>query len=46
MEWHLTLKKTISGLYLGDDDNLKEGSKVKRTGRIVEVPVGEKLIGS
>ena len=30
---------------LGSDKNLKEGDPVKRTGRIVEVPVGEALIG-
>ncbi len=30
---------------LGDDKALKEGDSVKRTGRIVEVPVGEALLG-
>ena len=29
---------------LGDDKALKEGDSVKRTGRIVEVPVGEALL--
>ncbi|MFM1538520.1 F0F1 ATP synthase subunit alpha [Helcococcus bovis] len=38
-------ENNIGAVLLGDDDNLKEGSKVKRTGRIAEVPVGEKLIG-
>jgi len=28
-----------------DNENIKEGSTVKRTGRIVEVPVGRALIG-
>lgn len=35
----------IGVVLLGDDSNLKEGSTVKRTGNIVEVPVGEALIG-
>ena len=30
---------------MGDDRALKEGDTVKRTGRIVEVPVGESLLG-
>ncbi|WP_127715499.1 F0F1 ATP synthase subunit alpha [Halobacteriovorax sp. HLS] len=30
---------------LGDDNNIKEGSTVKRTERIVEVPVGDALLG-
>ena len=30
---------------LGSFDGIKEGSSVKRTGRIMEVPVGEELIG-
>lgn len=38
-------ENNIGAVLLGDDDNLKEGSKVKRTGRIAEVPVGENLIG-
>lgn len=35
----------IGCVLLGSDTNLKEGDPVKRTGRIVEVPVGEALIG-
>lgn len=35
----------IGCVLLGSDKNLKEGDPVKRTGRIVEVPVGEELIG-
>ena len=38
-------ENNIGAVLLGDDSNLKEGSKVKRTGRIVEVPVGDQLIG-
>ncbi|MEK6626403.1 MAG: F0F1 ATP synthase subunit alpha [Bdellovibrionota bacterium] len=30
---------------LGDDPNVKEGSSVKRTEKIVEVPVGDALLG-
>lgn len=30
---------------LGSDEGIKEGTKVKRTGRIAEVPVGEALLG-
>jgi F-type H+/Na+-transporting ATPase subunit alpha len=30
---------------LGSDQNIREGDTVKRTGRIVEVPVGEALLG-
>jgi len=30
---------------LGDDTHIQEGDTVKRTGRIIEVPVGEALIG-
>ena len=32
-------------MLLGDYEHIKEGDEVKRTGRIVEVPVGEALIG-
>ena len=30
---------------LGSDAEIKEGSQVKRTGKIVSVPVGEELLG-
>lgn len=30
---------------LGDDTQIKEGSTVRRTGKIVQVPVGEELLG-
>ena len=36
---------TVSIVILGNDSGIKEGDIVKRTGRVVSVPVGEKLIG-
>lgn len=38
-------EKVVGAVILGDDSGIKEGDIVKRTGRIVEVPVGEALIG-
>lgn len=35
----------IGVVLLGSDQNIKEGDPVKSTGRIVEVPVGDALIG-
>ncbi|GAB6086249.1 F0F1 ATP synthase subunit alpha [Alkaliphilus crotonatoxidans] len=35
----------VGCVLLGSDDNIKEGDIVKRTQRIVEVPVGEALLG-
>ena len=35
----------VGAVLLGNDRNIKEGDIVKRTGRIIEVPVGEELIG-
>lgn len=35
----------VGVVLLGSESELKEGMKAKRTGRIVEVPVGEQLIG-
>lgn len=35
----------IGCVLLGSDENIKEGETVKSTGRIVEVPVGQGLIG-
>ena len=35
----------VSAVLLGDDVGISEGSVVKRTGRVVSVPVGEALIG-
>lgn len=36
---------SIGAVLMGSDANIKEGDEVKRTGRIVEVPVGDCLIG-
>ena len=36
---------SVGAVLLGSDENIKEGNVVKRTGRIVEVPVGEALLG-
>lgn len=38
-------ENSVSAVLLGDDIGISEGSTVKRTGRVVSVPVGEKLIG-
>lgn len=35
----------IGCILLGSFDHIKDGDQVKRTGRIIEVPVGEELIG-
>jgi F-type H+-transporting ATPase subunit alpha len=35
----------VGCVILGDDQGIKEGARVRRTGRVVEVPVGEALIG-
>jgi len=36
----------VSGIMvLGDYDGIKEGDEVRATGRIVEVPVGDALLG-
>ena len=36
---------TVSIVILGTDSGIKEGDIVKRTGKVVSVPVGEKLLG-
>ena len=36
---------SVGTVVLGDNLDIKEGDEVKATGRIVEVPVGEELIG-
>src|SRR6056297_3051884 len=36
---------TVGAMILGDWEKVKQGDKVKSTGRILEVPVGEHLIG-
>ncbi len=35
----------VGCVLLGSDEHIKEGDTVKRTGRIVEVPVGDEMIG-
>ncbi len=35
----------VGAVLLGSDQNIREGDTVKRTGRIVEVPVGEAMLG-
>jgi F-type H+-transporting ATPase subunit alpha len=35
----------IVAVLLGDETQIKEGDEVRRTGRVIEVPVGEKLLG-
>ena len=35
----------VGAVLLGRDDNVKEGDEVKRTGRIMEVPIGPELVG-
>lgn len=35
----------VGAVLLGRDDNIKEGDEVKRTGRIMEVPIGPEMIG-
>ena len=35
----------IGAVLLGDDSLIKEGDEVRRTGRVVEVPVGDALLG-
>ena len=42
----LNLEESICGVVvLGNDVGIKEGVKVSRTGRILEVPVGQSLLG-
>ena len=38
-------EETVGSVLLGDFAHIKEGDTVKRTGRILSVPVGEQLIG-
>ena len=38
-------ERSVSLVILGSDEGLREGDLVKRTGRVVSVPVGEALIG-
>ena len=38
-------ENSVSIVLLGDDEGIKEGSTIKRTGKVVSVPVGEGMIG-
>ena len=38
-------ENSVSLVILGSDDGIREGDTVKRTGRVVSVPVGENLLG-
>ena len=38
-------ENTIGAVIMGDFSGIKEGSVVKKTGRILEVPVGDAMIG-
>src|SRR3990172_2655106 len=38
-------EESVGAIIMGDYSHLKEGDEVRLTGRIVEVPVGEALIG-
>ena len=38
-------EESVGVAILGDDTTVKEGSAVRRTGKIVQVPVGEELLG-
>ena len=38
-------ENSVAVVMLGSDEDVKEGSTVTRTGKVVSVPVGEKLIG-
>src|SRR5947209_5612239 len=35
----------VGAVLLGDYSNIKEGDQVKRTGRIMSIPVGDAMIG-
>jgi len=36
---------SVGAVMLGSDENVKEGDTVKRTGKVVSVPVGEAMLG-
>ena len=38
-------EESVSAVILGDYEDIKEGDEVRATGRIIEVPVGDELIG-
>src|SRR5262250_3565065 len=38
-------EESVGAVLLGRSSNIKEGDQVKRTGRIISVPVGEEMLG-
>ena len=38
-------EETVGATLLGDDKGVKEGDEVRTTGRIMQIPVGEQLLG-
>ena len=36
---------SVGAVLLGEDTLIKEGDQVKRTGKVIQVPVGEALVG-
>jgi F-type H+-transporting ATPase subunit alpha len=38
-------EESVGAVLLGDYTNIKEGDQVKRTGRIISVPVGDEMLG-
>jgi F-type H+/Na+-transporting ATPase subunit alpha len=38
-------EESVGAVLLGPSDQLKEGDQVKRTGRIISVPVGDEILG-
>ncbi|MBI4871736.1 MAG: F0F1 ATP synthase subunit alpha [Candidatus Riflebacteria bacterium] len=38
-------EESVGAVILGSDEHIREGAQVKTTGRIIEVPVGEAMIG-
>lgn len=38
-------ENSVSIVLLGDDSGIKEGGGIRRTGKVVSVPVGENMIG-
>lgn len=38
-------EETVSVAVLADDNKIREGTEVRRTGRVLSVPVGEKMLG-
>ena len=38
-------EETVAAVVLGESDDIKEGDEVRSTGRIIEIPVGDSLVG-